>query len=93
MMRMMRTFGLGLLRTTLKQNLLVAALLGALAFTTTVSRAADPLPSWNAKSQVPFGLGTACCAGSVIGQRYVDLECGIGRLRFPEPDRAMVAVK
>jgi hypothetical protein len=41
MMRMMPTFGLGLLRTTLKQNLLVAALLGALAFTTTVSRAAD----------------------------------------------------
>ena len=44
---MMRTFGLGLLRTTLKPNLFVAALIGALAFTTTVSRAADPLPSWN----------------------------------------------
>src|SRR5213080_4315472 len=28
-------------------NLLVAALVCALAFTTTIARAADPLPSWN----------------------------------------------
>jgi phosphoserine phosphatase len=38
---------LGLLRTTFKPNLFVTALIGVLAFTTTVSLAADPLPSWN----------------------------------------------
>ena len=35
------------MRTTRTQNLLAAALVGVLAFTTTISRAADPLPSWN----------------------------------------------
>lgn len=35
------------LKTTYRQNLLAAALVGALAFTSTVARAADPLPSWN----------------------------------------------
>jgi len=29
------------------QSLMSAALIGALAFTTTVAQAADPLPSWN----------------------------------------------
>jgi Spy/CpxP family protein refolding chaperone len=29
------------------KTILAAALVGALAFTATVSRAADPLPSWN----------------------------------------------
>ena len=38
---------LGLLRTAFKPNLFVVALIGALAFTTSVSLAADPLPSWN----------------------------------------------
>ena len=28
-------------------NLIIAALIGALAFTPTVAQAADPLPSWN----------------------------------------------
>ena len=35
------------MRTTRSQNLLAAALLAAVAFTTTIARAADPLPSWN----------------------------------------------
>jgi len=35
------------MKTTHKQNLLAAALGCALAFTTTIARAADPLPSWN----------------------------------------------
>jgi phosphoserine phosphatase len=35
------------MKTTRTRNLLAAALVGALAFTTTISRAADPLPSWN----------------------------------------------
>ena len=35
------------MKTTRKQNLLAAALVCALAFTTTIARAADPLPSWN----------------------------------------------
>ena len=35
------------MKTIRRQNLIAAALVGALAFTTTVSRAADPLPSWN----------------------------------------------
>jgi hypothetical protein len=34
------------MRTTRTQNLLSAALVCALAFTTTIARAADPLPSW-----------------------------------------------
>jgi len=34
-------------RTTHRQNFLLAALVCALAFTTTIARAADPLPSWN----------------------------------------------
>ena len=34
-------------RITLKPILMAAALIGALAFTTVVSQAADPLPSWN----------------------------------------------
>ncbi len=35
------------MKTTRRQNLLAAALVCALAFTTTIARAADPLPSWN----------------------------------------------
>src|SRR6266516_2091468 len=35
------------MKTTRKQNLLAVALASALAFTTTVARADDPLPSWN----------------------------------------------
>ena len=38
---------LGLLSGTSKPKLLCATLIGALAFTTTISMAADPLPSWN----------------------------------------------
>jgi hypothetical protein len=34
-------------RTMLKPVLMAAALIGALAFTTVASQAADPLPSWN----------------------------------------------
>jgi len=34
-------------RTTRRQILLAVALVGALAFTTTIARAADPLPSSN----------------------------------------------
>jgi hypothetical protein len=34
-------------RTALKPVLMAAALIGALAFTTVASQAADPLPSWN----------------------------------------------
>jgi hypothetical protein len=36
-----------MLGPTLKPNLFVVALIGVLAFTTSVSLAADPLPSWN----------------------------------------------
>ena len=35
------------MKTKHKQNLLAAALVGALALTTTIARAQDPLPSWN----------------------------------------------
>jgi len=35
------------MKTIRRQNLLAAALAGALAFTTTIAQAADPLPSWN----------------------------------------------
>lgn len=35
------------MKTRRMQNLLAAALVGALAFTTVIARAADPLPSWN----------------------------------------------
>ena len=35
------------MNTTHKLNLLAAALIGALAFTTTITRAQDPLPAWN----------------------------------------------
>ena len=35
------------MKTTHKLNLLAAALVGAVAFTTTLARAQDPLPSWN----------------------------------------------
>ena len=35
------------MRTSRRQNLLVAVLICALAFTTTIVQAADPLPSWN----------------------------------------------
>ena len=35
------------MKTALRQNLLAAALVGALAFIATIARAADPLPSWN----------------------------------------------
>jgi len=34
-------------RAALKPILLAAALIGALAFNTVASQAADPLPSWN----------------------------------------------
>src|SRR5690242_18112926 len=47
MIRMTRTVGRRLLRAVVKPNLFVAALIGVLAFTTTVALAADPLPSWN----------------------------------------------
>jgi hypothetical protein len=35
------------MKTARTKNLIAAALVGALAFTTTVVRADDPLPSWN----------------------------------------------
>ena len=35
------------MKTTHKQHLLAAAFVCALAFITTIARAADPLPSWN----------------------------------------------
>jgi hypothetical protein len=35
------------MKTIRRQNLLAAALAGALAFTTSIAQAADPLPSWN----------------------------------------------
>ena len=35
------------MKTTRRQNLLAAALVGVLAFIATVAHAADPLPSWN----------------------------------------------
>jgi|WetSurMetagenome_2_1015567.scaffolds.fasta_scaffold1238017_1 hypothetical protein len=35
------------MKTTLKQNLIAAALACALTLVTTVAQAADPLPSWN----------------------------------------------
>jgi len=35
------------MKSTHKQNFIAVALVGALAFTTTVAHAADPLPSWN----------------------------------------------
>jgi phosphoglycolate phosphatase-like HAD superfamily hydrolase len=35
------------MKTTRKQNYLAAAFIAAVAFTTTIARAADPLPSWN----------------------------------------------
>ena len=35
------------MKTTNKSNLLAVALVGALAFTTTLARADDSLPSWN----------------------------------------------
>jgi hypothetical protein len=35
------------MKTTRKQNLLAIAILAAVAFSTTIARAADPLPSWN----------------------------------------------
>jgi phosphoserine phosphatase len=47
MIHMTRALGHRLLRTIFKPNLFVAALIGVLAFTPTVSLAADPLPSWN----------------------------------------------
>ena len=36
-----------IMKTTYKRILLAAALVGAVAFTTTIARAQDPLPSWN----------------------------------------------
>ena len=35
------------MKNRLSPNLLAAALVGAVAFTTTIARAQDPLPSWN----------------------------------------------
>src|SRR5271169_824944 len=35
------------MKTTTRQTLLAAALIAATAFTATIARAADPLPSWN----------------------------------------------
>ena len=35
------------MKTTHTKNLIAVALVGALAFTTTIAHAADPLPSWN----------------------------------------------
>jgi hypothetical protein len=35
------------MKTTHRQKLIAAALAGALAFTTTIAQATDPLPSWN----------------------------------------------
>ena len=45
-MRMKQDAKFGMQRMALKANLMIAALV-ALAFTTVVSQAADPLPSWN----------------------------------------------
>jgi len=35
------------MKTTRTQNIFAAALVGVLAFATTIVHAADPLPSWN----------------------------------------------
>src|SRR5439155_18022578 len=35
------------MKTTHTKNLIAVAFVGALAFTTTIAHAADPLPSWN----------------------------------------------
>ena len=35
------------MKPTCSQNLVATALLAAVAFTTTIARATDPLPSWN----------------------------------------------
>ena len=53
--------------TTLKQNLLSAAVICALFFTATVGRAADPLPSWNdgkAKQSIVDFVTKVTTAGS-----------------------------
>ena len=50
-----------------KQNLLAGALVGAVAFTTTITRAADPLSSWNdgpAKQAIVEFVKTTTTQGS-----------------------------
>ena len=39
--------GVKTMNTIRKQNYIAIALLAAVAFTATIARAADPLPSWN----------------------------------------------
>ncbi len=55
------------MKSTLTQNLLAAALIGAVAFTTTIARAADPLASWNdgtAKSSITAFVAKVTKQGS-----------------------------
>ena len=55
------------MRFTRPPNLLATALVGALAFTATVARAADPLPSWNegpAKQSIIAFVAKVTTAGS-----------------------------
>jgi phosphoserine phosphatase len=55
------------MKTTLTQNLLAAALVGALALATNGAQAADPLPSWNdgaAKQAIVGFVGKVTKAGS-----------------------------
>ena len=55
------------MKTTYKQNLLAAALVGAVAFTSNIARAQDPLPSWNdgaAKSAIVNFVQTTTDTGS-----------------------------
>ncbi len=58
---------LSMARTALKPVLLAATLIGALAFTTVASQAADPLPSWNdgpAKQSIINFVETVTKSGS-----------------------------
>jgi phosphoserine phosphatase len=55
------------MKTTSKQNTIAITLLAAVAFTTTISRAADPLPSWNdgkAKQSIVAFVETVTKEGS-----------------------------
>ena len=55
------------MKTTRRQNLIAAALFCAVAFTTTIAQAADPLPSWNhgkAKQSIIEFVAKVTTAGS-----------------------------
>jgi hypothetical protein len=44
------------MKTTHTRSLTAAALICAVAFTTTIARAADPLPSWKCKAWIARGV-------------------------------------